>query len=146
MFKICTRCKKEQPFSEFHNKKTRNGNPGKCSQCRSCAGEVKRLRYDPAKQREKMLKQTFGITSETYNRMFKLQGESCAICGTTEFNYSRGKRPHIDHCHQTGKVRGLLCGHCNIGIGQFFDNVSFLEKAIQYLTHSGTVNTPSPRA
>jgi len=134
MLKICTRCKKEQPFSEFHNKKTRSGNPGKCSRCRSCECEIKRIRYDPAKKREYDLSTQFGITTKEYEEMFQKQQGACAICGTTEFNYSRGKRPHIDHCHQTGKVRGLLCGHCNIGIGQFFDNVSLLEKTIKYLS------------
>jgi hypothetical protein len=131
--KTCTRCQKEKPFSEFHNKKTRNGNPGKCSRCRSCECEVKKSRYDPVKKREYDLVTQFGITSNDYEEMYQKQQGSCAICGTTEFNYSRGKRPHIDHCHQTGRVRGLLCGHCNIGIGQFFDNVDLLQNAITYL-------------
>ena len=133
MEKICSRCREVKPLTEYHNKKRGNGKPGKCSRCRSCEGEVKKLKYDPVKQREKMLKQNFNMTSEVYEEMLRVQKESCAICGTTDFNYSRGKRPHIDHCHQTGKIRGLLCGHCNIGLGQFFDNVALLEKAIVYL-------------
>jgi hypothetical protein len=84
-----------------------------------------------------MLVSKFGITSEQYEELFVEQTGACAICGTTEFKYSRGRKPHIDHCHETGKVRGLLCGHCNIGIGQFFDNVSLLEKAIIYLKEHG---------
>jgi hypothetical protein len=137
MGKICTRCGDVKPLDEFHNKKRPNGQPGKCSRCRTCESEVKKLRYNPSKQRNKMLVSKFGITSEQYEELFVEQTGACAICGTTEFKYSRGRKPHIDHCHETGKVRGLLCGHCNIGIGQFFDNVSLLEKAIIYLKEHG---------
>jgi hypothetical protein len=112
------------------------------ARCRSCECEVKKLRYRPEKKREYDLNSRFGITTEQYEALLSEQNHACAICGTTEFSYSRGKKPHIDHCHETGKVRGLLCGHCNIGIGQFFDNISLLENAITYLRQHGAENRP----
>jgi len=63
--------------------------------------------------------------------MLAQQDGKCAICGTK----STGKRKsfHVDHCHKTGVVRGLLCGNCNSGIGNLRDDVELLKKSIQYL-------------
>ena len=63
--------------------------------------------------------------------ILKKQNNSCAICGT--------KKPGghgtfvVDHCHKTSKIRGLLCNHCNTGLGKLGDNVENLQKAIRYL-------------
>lgn len=70
----------------------------------------------------------YGITPEDYDRMLKEQG-GCAICGATEPG-GRGKNFHVDHCHSTGRVRGLLCHHCNVGIGMLREN---FEDAAKYL-------------
>jgi hypothetical protein len=144
MDKTCSRCGEVKPPTEYHNKTRRDGTPGKVARCRSCECELKKLRYDPVKHRDRTIRTKFGITSADYDEILKSQGNECAICGTTEFKYSRGRRPHIDHCHETGKVRGLLCGHCNLGIGQFFDNVSLLERAITYLKEHGSVSRTCP--
>jgi hypothetical protein len=76
------------------------------------------------------MKSKYGITLEDYNQMYDLQSGVCKICGQAETN---GKRIAIDHNHITGKVRGLLCNHCNIGLGKFFDNPQLLQSAINYL-------------
>jgi len=70
----------------------------------------------------------YGITLEDYLGMVCRQGGRCAICGATS------DRLMIDHCHKSTKVRGLLCGACNTGLGMFRDNVSALNAAIIYLT------------
>lgn len=68
----------------------------------------------------------YGTTKEWYDTEVK---KGCAICNTDLTN----KKVHIDHCHSSGKVRGVLCELCNKGLGQFKDNISSLENAIKYL-------------
>ena len=74
----------------------------------------------------------FGINNEQYYEMEKNQKYKCAICGTTEPG-GQNKKWCIDHDHETGKVRGLLCYYCNVGLGHFKDDRQFLEEAIKYL-------------
>jgi hypothetical protein len=77
----------------------------------------------------------FGITVDDYNNLISIQNNSCAICNKHKDEFSgRGNNFHIDHCHTSGKVRGLLCSNCNTGLGQFKDNIKSLENAIQYLS------------
>jgi hypothetical protein len=72
-----------------------------------------------------------GITIEEYQQMLLNQNNRCAICKTNE---PGGKgRWHIDHCHETNKVRGLLCTVCNTGLGMFKDDPERLQNAISYL-------------
>ncbi len=59
------------------------------------------------------------------------QGYSCAICGETERNLNRGL--FVDHCHKTGKIRGLLCIKCNMAMGLMSDDIDVLASAISYL-------------
>lgn len=80
------------------------------------------------------LVKTYGITSEDYNNMFIEQGGRCAICGKHQTEFK--KRLAVDHCHDTGKVRGLLCDSCNNGIGKLKDDIQLLTNAIKYLEQS----------
>jgi hypothetical protein len=76
------------------------------------------------------LKRLYNITIEEWRILFESQSSCCAICKTTE-----AKRWHTDHCHKTGKVRGILCHHCNLGLGHFKDNVDVIKSIISYLCH-----------
>lgn len=94
--------------------------------------ERRRLRHDPEKHRSNMLNVNYGITLDDYKRMYSEQNGCCAICDKEK--PPEGKNGLVvDHCHKTGKVRKLLCAQCNKGLGHFFDDVSILEKAINYL-------------
>ena len=77
-----------------------------------------------------------------YEALSKAQGGRCAICGRKETikNYLNGnsRRLAIDHDHKTDKIRGLLCGKCNRGLGLFRDNIDFLQKAVRYLKKAST--------
>lgn len=73
----------------------------------------------------------YGITLEQYEEILTAQGGVCAICGGTKL--SRGNFFHVDHDHETGEIRGLLCDRCNHGLGKFGDSVEILQKAIEYL-------------
>jgi hypothetical protein len=103
--------------------------PGKpvCSNCRID-------KRDPVKAAEKERLRRFrryGLTEEEYNRIFSAQGQRCAVC-LTDTPSSKGWQ--IDHCHSTGKVRGILCVYCNTGLGSFMDDTNRLQSAIRYLS------------
>lgn len=73
----------------------------------------------------------YNLTLEDLQNLYKTQNNKCAICGIDESELS--KVFHIDHDHKTNKVRGLLCGSCNLGLGNFKDNSDYLNLAINYL-------------
>lgn len=85
------------------------------------------------------LKRDYGITVDDYDQMHEEQGGVCATCGCPETEMFRGKvrRLSVDHCHETGLVRGLLCGKCNKALGMIRDNVGTLRKMISYLERCG---------
>jgi hypothetical protein len=138
----CSVCKEEKPLSEFPMRKTHR--PGKpVSQCTAC-----RVAYNKAyraKNKEKVLeierksklKMTYGITVDQYDALLHRQDGKCAICAAKKPG-GRTKMFFIDHCHSTGKVRGLLCMRCNTGLGLFLDNPKFLLNAISYLKENSS--------
>lgn len=94
------------------------------------ADRAKRLREaDPEGQRAKSRKALYGISREEYEQKYENQGGLCAICGSAEAVLE------VDHCHDTGAIRGLLCGFCNRGIGNFKDNACRLRNAAAYLDY-----------
>jgi len=110
-------------------KNNRFGRSPYCKQCRNESDKQKQHNNSLVRRCKK-----FGITVEQYEQMIVQQENRCAICSKhyDDFN-GRGKNFHIDHCHESGEVRGLLCSNCNTGLGQFKDNVKALESAIIYL-------------
>lgn len=74
----------------------------------------------------------YNLTLETYNSLVDQQMGKCRICSLPP-TAGRGKAFHVDHCHRTGKVRGLLCNYCNVALGHFKDNTEILKAAIRYL-------------
>jgi hypothetical protein len=81
------------------------------------------------------LRRAYGITLEEYEVLLKNQNSGCAICGAENAD-SKGRRLHVDHCHSTDRVRGLLCKDCNTLLGYAKDQPEILQKAAIYLqTH-----------
>lgn len=78
----------------------------------------------------------YGITQEEYDARLLAQGGKCAICRTTDPG-GRGNNWNIDHCHETGEIRGLLCWSCNTGLGKFKDSKELLKNAYDYLRIRG---------
>jgi hypothetical protein len=153
----CSRCKRDLPVSNFRPRAGRKrGYHSPCKECEkkwaiSPRGKSlqrarsnnhrKRLKAsNPAelqrRQREQGLKVRYGLTISEYESRLAAQRDKCAICGS-EFAGGRWKRRFsVDHDHKTGHIRGLLCGSCNRGLGDFRDNPLFLLKAIAYLQRS----------
>jgi hypothetical protein len=129
--KECTKCGVEKPLEAYyvHNKKTGNLK-GECKECTKSRTAQNTMSAEYFQERH--LVTTYGITLEQYDQMLTEQQGGCAICGTTE-PAGRNGRFHVDHCHEGGHVRGLLCHFCNIGLGHFKDDVKTLAKAIEYL-------------
>jgi hypothetical protein len=74
----------------------------------------------------------YGMTVESHAALWDEQGRTCAICGTDKSGDKKGW--HIDHCHKTKQVRGILCGHCNRMLGGALDKAETLSRAINYLS------------
>ena len=97
-------------------------------------GLLNRRNKDLAK--EGTWRRKYGLTREGYNKLLEEQDNKCSICGAEE---PGGKNIyfHVDHCHAKGHVRGLLCGTCNQGLGNFKDKIENLESAAEYLQRTG---------
>jgi hypothetical protein len=86
-------------------------------------------------KRKWRLKTQFGITLDEYDRLLKVQNNTCAICGSDHNEEEKGL--FVDHNHQTGAVRGLLCSSCNTALGLFRDSPSLISNAFSYLNERG---------
>lgn len=157
MAKTCTKCLEIKESSEFYPRGDKKG-CGLRSHCKLCVTSKVKEDYDPIKKKEynakyyeitqesqrehskkfyqmkgkaNRLKAEYGITLDDYIKMHEDQHGVCAICKQPERVKNRVLT--VDHCHKTGKVRGLLCFDCNTALGKFKDNTELLETAIGYL-------------
>lgn len=87
---------------------------------------------DPARKRDNRMRRQFGIGAAEFDAIVTRQGGGCAIC-RARVGDSAGRRLHVDHCHKTGAVRGILCSACNLGLGKFRDDPELLQRAVDYL-------------
>lgn len=108
---------------------------GKANKCKECRKKT-RNDYNYEKHREYLFKKKYDITLEDYDTMLKEQDGRCAICDTT--NPGTKGVFYVDHNHDTGEVRGLLCNNCNSALGKFGDSIKTLKSAIEYLEERGT--------
>lgn len=122
----CTTCNKHKAANEFKLEIHKKYGIRMRSKCRIC---------DEHRKYKRFIFVTYGITWEEYTNLLIRQNHSCAICDT-KISSKRTTKLFVDHCHDTGKVRGLLCSCCNHGLGQFKDDVGLLEKAKLYLITS----------
>jgi hypothetical protein len=161
----CTSCKQYRPEADFRWNQPRNNWDRSCRECKNVAyrrwydGDAKDQKPDtPAdverrarraaymrewssrnrdKVRLKATLRSWGLTEEQYFGLFERQDHRCAVCRTPQ-------RPDralaIDHCHETGRIRGLCCQDCNLGMGQFADDPDLLEAAARYLRAGGVVH------
>ncbi len=137
----CYTCKEEKTLQEFYADPSKAG--GHDYECKTCKKNRQAKQYtnyskNPTKHiRRPRLKYRYGLTLEQWDEMFKSQAGCCAICKGQQTD-KRKKRLDVDHCHVTGKVRGLLCSSCNLTLGTVEKNKSQLRRLIDYLDRIGT--------
>ena len=97
-----------------------------------------KIRYEKTKELKKWqtIERKYKITKEDFNNMLESQGGKCAICGDENINQWT---LNIDHCHKTGKIRGILCNLCNTALGSFKEDISLIKNAINYLNKHSAV-------
>lgn len=131
--KICIRCHESKPLDKFvKGKRYVDGRQNECKACHNTASNAwantdygkayhKRataewVANNPERRHHNTLVRKYGISLEDYNDMMEKQQGMCPICGS---NLVPGRLTHVDHCHSTGKVRGLLCSPCNRALGAY---------------------------
>ncbi len=148
--KRCAGCKEVKPLAEFSRwPGSKDGFLYCCKPCRAAEkkAEHKRRQADPdakaahrRRRRRTRNKTLYGLTEGQYEIMLAAQSGVCAVCGRPEVQGARGggvKPLAVDHDHDTGRLRALLCSHCNQGIGHFFDDPVLLRLAAAYLERHG---------
>jgi hypothetical protein len=118
--RTCTLCKTEKSMEEFDGKTV--------YYCKPCRKGYRSSDKERRAARALHLKRFYSITLEDFERLVAEQNGKCAICGETPQGILR-----VDHNHKTGRVRGLLCDPCNVGLGAFRDNPVSLIEAVKYL-------------
>jgi|DEB19_MinimDraft_3_1074340.scaffolds.fasta_scaffold28849_5 hypothetical protein len=144
----CTACKRVLPAEKYYWKRTGVRNSHQCRDCYQVARrpyqiaymarigkEKQRERYDPEKRAESVVK-SYGLTLQKYDEILARQNGGCAICGSKVAKTKRNGRFCVDHDHETGEVRGLLCAPCNRGIGLLQDNPEILQAGATYLRNA----------
>jgi hypothetical protein len=148
--KNCTKCSNQKPLSEYNkNKKRKDGLSAWCKSCTKLSSAkwykinankvIARSRQWALSNQEKKklnsrkshLKRKYNMSLEDEKKLIDNQKNKCAICNIEMI--TEQSKFHIDHCHNSGKVRGVLCNSCNTGLGMFKDSQEYLKSAVKYL-------------
>jgi hypothetical protein len=129
----CKACRADKPEQEFH--KCATSKRGFAYYCKVCANLKAKAWHKvngkkPGEERGYRLLRQYGLTLEAYEGLLEQQNHKCKICDVALIG---GHQTHIDHCHNSNKIRGILCTNCNRGLGHFQDSTLNLERAIEYL-------------
>lgn len=103
--------------------------------CVQCASNRNKNYQENGYYRNYHYTRRYGISLKEYENLLEKQNGVCAICKAPNTDRRRYPYLHVDHCHSTGKVRGLLCPVCNKALGLFRDNTKILQRAINYITN-----------
>lgn len=138
--RVCVECNERKHITEFHLTNNKRGKAnGRRRKCKSCvtliAKKYRNANRDRYRElsRKWHLKSQYGLSVVDYDQMLTEQEEKCKVCKIKFDLEDQNRRPHVDHCHNTGKVRGILCFTCNTAIGKMKDDPDLLRKAADYL-------------
>ena len=127
--KICTKCNEVKDRSEFSKTvKTSSGLYSSCRTCRAQQSQQIRKLLSPEEKYAIHAAKTYNITKEAAISI-RAENTTCGIC-KKELSWNER---HLDHCHTTGTIRGILCLACNCGLGSFYDSIENLQNAIAWL-------------
>lgn len=129
MKKKCTQCKEDKDLSEFFRSKF--GARGRRAECKVCTKKYEGTQTHRYNKYSAQLMHYYGIDLEDWARMYNSQNGRCAVDLEHRLGFDRFTQ--VDHDHKTGKVRGLICAHCNRALGGVRDQINVLKKLIQYL-------------
>lgn len=132
--RTCTKCGTTEPHTEFYKDR------GVCRPCTRAQQRAYRSRR-PDFHRNHNLKQRYGITIEDFESIISQQNFACAICEVEishALDYKSGKSVAVDHNHETGEVRGILCSKCNLILGHARESTDILYRSILYLSERGS--------
>jgi hypothetical protein len=125
------RKKERQAYAHEYNKKNRAAITERKRRYRENMTEEQRAKYLEGRRAASIMKR-YGVSLDDYEAMLAAQGGTCALCSRTPEN-ERFKKLSIDHCHVTGRVRGLLCASCNHSLGKLGDTIERLKRAAAYV-------------
>ena len=139
-FKPCIICNLTKEIALFHKNLNKDRHFNICKDCHYKRYTEWRKNPENAEKvrqyrRNAAFKIRYGITLEQYSQMVKDQNEICLICSRKPDGYGpiQSRVLSVDHCHTTGRIRGLLCHRCNTALGAFREDINILKKAIQYI-------------
>ena len=124
-------CGRDLPVADFYKSKTTKD--GLSPYCSSCTRERNRkyLNANKDKARGYQVKKLYGLTLKEYEALVEKQDNKCAVCGVAGEDSAKGML-HVDHCHDSGEVRGLLCSKCNTALGLLDDDIDRMNALINY--------------
>jgi len=129
--KKCSKCKLIKPLTEFTKSKFEK--LGVHHYCKYCHSQQRKDTYNYNKSKSANIMRKYKLSLDDVKKMSDSQYNKCKICNIKYENVSKHNGLYIDHCHKSGKVRGLLCAKCNRLLGVWDDNIEILQSAIDYL-------------
>lgn len=142
----CSMCGEKKTIDNFRKRYGKQAHQYDL-RCNKCFNEYVRGKYNYERERDKQLRQNYGITLDEYNKLLDSQNGVCAVCGNPESRRPGRKKLtenvtpmlHVDHDHKTGKIRGLLCSECNNSLGMLHEDPERIKALLKYVECQGEI-------